>query len=179
MIRYALKCAEGHRFESWFQSASAYDKLASAGLVTCAVCDSTSVQKAIMAPRVQPARDTAPVPERDNQSETGNNQSDVATSETPPSAATKTEMVQGHTTGQNLTSEKTEFEKSVSALRKQVETHSDYVGRDFAQQARSMHLGDSPSRAIYGEAKLEEAKDLIEDGVPIVPLPFRVTKKTN
>ena len=54
MIRYALKCAEGHSFESWFQSASAYDKLAAAGMVTCAVCGSSSVEKAIMAPRVRP-----------------------------------------------------------------------------------------------------------------------------
>ncbi len=53
MIRYALKCAEGHSFESWFQSASAFDRLDAAGHVTCAVCGSTEVDKAMMAPRVR------------------------------------------------------------------------------------------------------------------------------
>jgi len=52
MIRYALKCAEGHSFESWFQSADAFDGLAAKGLVSCAVCGGTDVKKALMAPKV-------------------------------------------------------------------------------------------------------------------------------
>ena len=59
MIRYTLKCEAEHSFESWFQSASAYEALKAAGHVTCAVCGSTSVEKAIMAPRVTAARDKA------------------------------------------------------------------------------------------------------------------------
>ena len=42
-----------------------------------------------------------------------------------------------------------------------------------------MHLGETPERAIYGEAKIEEAKSLIEDGVPVVPLPFAPGRKSN
>jgi hypothetical protein len=42
-----------------------------------------------------------------------------------------------------------------------------------------MHLGDVPERSIYGEAKPDEARALIEDGVPVMPLPFRPTRKTN
>ena len=56
MIQYALKCKEGHQFDSWFQNAEALDKLRQAGMVTCAVCGSPHVEKAIMAPRVRPAR---------------------------------------------------------------------------------------------------------------------------
>ena len=52
MIRYALKCADGHSFDSWFQSAGAYDTLSERGMVSCVVCGSTDVDKAIMAPRV-------------------------------------------------------------------------------------------------------------------------------
>ena len=63
MINYALKCANGHRFDSWFQSTEAYDKLTSAGMVACAVCGDTQVDKAVMAPRVRPARSAAPVPD--------------------------------------------------------------------------------------------------------------------
>jgi hypothetical protein len=52
MIRYALACDEGHAFESWFANSAAYDRQVKRGLVSCPVCNSTKVEKAIMAPRV-------------------------------------------------------------------------------------------------------------------------------
>ena len=52
MIRYALACDQGHTFESWFQNSAAYDKQAKRGLVTCPVCGSAKVEKALMAPRL-------------------------------------------------------------------------------------------------------------------------------
>jgi hypothetical protein len=71
------------------------------------------------------------------------------------------------------------LERAVSELRKQVEANSSYVGGKFAQEARAMHLGDAPERAIHGEAKPEEARALLEEGVPLVPLPFLSSRKTN
>jgi hypothetical protein len=70
-------------------------------------------------------------------------------------------------------------ETAMAELRKKVETESDYVGMQFAKEARAMHDGDAPLRSIYGEAKPEEAKSLIEDGVPVAPLPFVPKSKTN
>ncbi|MCL4676262.1 MAG: DUF1178 family protein, partial [Pararhodobacter sp.] len=52
MIRYTLKCDQGHDFESWFASASAYDSLRKAGHVACALCGSVAVEKTLMAPAV-------------------------------------------------------------------------------------------------------------------------------
>ncbi|HAC48262.1 MAG TPA: DUF1178 domain-containing protein, partial [Sulfitobacter sp.] len=52
MIRYALKCEAGHGFDSWFQSAAAFDSLARGGHLSCAVCGSAEVRKSLMAPRV-------------------------------------------------------------------------------------------------------------------------------
>lgn len=79
----------------------------------------------------------------------------------------------------SLTKAETEQEKALAKLRDEVEKNSDYVGMNFAAEARAMHEGDSPTRAIYGEAKLEDAKSLIEDGVPVAPLPFTPKAKTN
>jgi len=64
MIRYALKCGNNHSFESWFQSAAAYDGLRAAGMITCPECDDKAVEKSLMAPKVRPARGKAaePVP---------------------------------------------------------------------------------------------------------------------
>lgn len=152
MIQYSLKCAQDHRFESWFQSADAYDKLAAAGMVSCAICGSTQVEKAIMAPRVTPARNkAAPAAEPD-----------PAPTAPPP-----------------LSQPQSEAERALSEMRRQIEENSDYVGADFATEARAMHEGDAPERAIHGEARLDEAKALIEDGVPVAPLPFMPAKKVN
>jgi hypothetical protein len=52
MIKYALSCAEGHAFESWFPDSAAYDKQRKRGFVVCPECGSTRVDKAIMAPAV-------------------------------------------------------------------------------------------------------------------------------
>jgi len=77
------------------------------------------------------------------------------------------------------TAKRADAVEKLQALRAEVEANSDYVGRDFVSQARAMHLGDAPERAIHGEAKLAEAKALIDEGVPILPLPFIPKAKTN
>jgi hypothetical protein len=70
-------------------------------------------------------------------------------------------------------------EEALKALRREMETNSDYVGSSFALEARRIHDGDAPQRAIYGEAKLEDARKLLEDGVPVMPLPFLPARKAN
>ncbi|MEQ1752770.1 MAG: DUF1178 family protein [Micropepsaceae bacterium] len=56
-------------------------------------------------------------------------------------------------------------------VRKQVEKDAEYVGERFADEARAIHLGDAKERQIYGEATLKDARDLIEEGIPVAPLP--------
>ena len=70
-------------------------------------------------------------------------------------------------------------EQALAEMRKEVEANSEYVGLNFASEARDIHDGIAPDRAIYGEAKPEDAKKLIEDGVPVAPLPFRPGRKSN
>lgn len=67
----------------------------------------------------------------------------------------------------------------IAALRAEIEAKADYVGLRFADEARRMHAGDIETRAIYGEAKLQEARALLEEGVPIAPLPFRPRARQN
>ncbi|WP_370245059.1 DUF1178 family protein [Salipiger sp.] len=144
MIQYSLRCAQDHRFDSWFQSATAFDKLHAAGMVSCAVCGSTEVEKELMAPRVNVGSEkarTAP--------------------ETPLSAPANP------------------AEQALKELRKEIEKSSDYVGRDFAREARAMHSGEAPARSIWGETRGDEAKKLIEEGVPVAPLPFLPTRTSN
>ena len=140
MIRYDLKCDQNHGFDSWFQSAAAYDRLAGAGQVCCPVCGSARVEKQLMAPAVAPARTAKAHP---------------------------------------LTTPSNPHEEALAALRRELEEKSEYVGLGFAAEARRMHEGASPERAIHGEAKVEEARKLLEDGIPVMPLPFLPARKAN
>lgn len=144
MIQFTLKCDKDHRFDSWFASAAAFDKLQSAGLIKCAVCGSNAVEKALMAPRVRDSK-TADKADR-----------------TGP-----------------LSAEPNTAEQAMAQMRRHVEENSEYVGMNFAKEARDIHNGEAPDRAIYGEAKPKEAKALMEDGVPVAPLPFVPGRKTN
>lgn len=145
MIQYAMKCDNDHRFDSWFQSAAAFEKLKSAHLITCSVCGSERVEKAIMAPRVQLGKVESP------------------TQKTAPS----------------LREPNSPAEQAMAEIKRKIEASSEYVGDGFVREARAMHEGETPERAIYGEAKLDEAKKLIEDGVPVLPLPFMPGRKIN
>ena len=145
MIRYTLKCAEGHRFESWFQSADAFDTLNAKGMVACSICGSGDVQKAMMAP---------PVPKKGKAEGREAPERPLAEPQHPA-------------------------EEMLRKMREHVEKNSTYVGGSFAKEARAQHLGDKPERAIHGEANAQEARSLIEDGVPILPLPGPPPEKSN
>ncbi len=58
------------------------------------------------------------------------------------------------------------------AAQRKLEASADYVGSNFAVRARALHDGDEPPRNIYGEATIAEARDLVSDGIPTLPLPF-------
>ncbi|RCW88169.1 DUF1178 family protein [Paracoccus lutimaris] len=142
MIRYSLRCDQGHDFDGWFRSSDGFETLRAAGQVSCAICGSVQVEKALMAPRVAHG---------------GGDEPGTTDLHTPRD---------GH-------------EAALEKLRRHVEANSDYVGMSFAAEARAMHEGEAPERAIHGEARLEDARKLIEDGIPVAPLPFRARQRAN
>jgi hypothetical protein len=68
--------------------------------------------------------------------------------------------------------------EAMSRVRQHVEENFDDVGDAFASEARAIHEGRSEDRGIYGQATSAEVRDLVEDGVPIAPLPPEPVKKT-
>ncbi|MFN3513235.1 MAG: DUF1178 family protein [Phenylobacterium sp.] len=68
--------------------------------------------------------------------------------------------------------------EAIGKVRRHVEENFDYVGDAFASEARAIHEGRSEDRGIYGEASPAEVKKLVEDGVPVAPLPPVPPKKT-
>lgn len=155
MVRYSLRCAEGHAFESWFAGSAAYDTLRARGLVTCPECGSAEVGKSLMTPRVRPGREAAvsPAPHKPPESK--------------PAPSGGREIAVGRA------------ERAMAELRAKIEATTDYVGPRFAAEARAMHEGEKDARPIWGETTREEARALAEDGVPALPLPFGPRAKSN
>lgn len=148
MIRYALRCERGHAFESWFQSSSAYDSQRKRGLVACPMCDSTKVDKAIMAPRIARKGKSKSAPEP------------VAA---PAEDTASTSLV--------MAPQERELLSKLRELRDHVLKNADDVGNRFPEEARKMHYGDAEHRAIYGEATAEEARSLVDEGIEVAALP--------
>ena len=79
----------------------------------------------------------------------------------------------------SLTAPRDPREEVLARMRRHVEENSDYVGPGFAAEARAIHNGTAPERTIWGEAKPEEARALLEDGIPVAPLPFLPKRHAN
>jgi hypothetical protein len=152
MIRYALTCDQGHQFESWFQNSAAYDKQTKRALVTCPVCGSAKVAKAIMAPRL--ANGNAPEPPA----------ALPPAPATPPAPSAKAQVAM-------ISPGERELRQKLKELRDHITKNANYVGPRFPEEARKIHYGETDRRSIYGEASADEAKELHEEGIEFHPLP--------
>ena len=69
--------------------------------------------------------------------------------------------------------------KNIKKYKKIIEKNFDYVGDNFTEEAKKIKYGEIEEHPIYGEASLEQTKELIEEDIPFAPLPWGPTKKTN
>ena len=153
MIRYALLCPRDHGFEAWFPDSDAFDRQSEAGQVSCPACGAAEVRKAVMAPAVRRSsgkRVAAPAPV------------EVPAAEPASAADVPAPIVDEG------------FARMRAALREihaKLKRDAVDVGPAFPDQARRIHDGDAPPRAIYGTATDDEVRALVEDGVGILPIP--------
>lgn len=137
MIRYALRCADGHDFDGWFSDSGTYEVQRRRGFVSCPQCGSVKVEKAIMAPAIVGA-------------------------ERPPMEAKPEPLADD---------KRQRLREAVRQIRREIEKNTDDVGPRFPEVARAIHYGETPERAVRGQASTAEAKALIEEGVGIMPVP--------
>jgi hypothetical protein len=152
VIRYALACHNGHDFESWFQNSAAYEKQAKRGLIACPACNSTKVEKALMAPSLKRRDKSTSVVEA------------PAMEPLSPPAPDKAPVAM-------VSEQERELRSKLKELRDHLTSSADYVGPRFPDEARKMHYGDVEHRSIYGEASADDAKALAEEGIEFHPLP--------
>jgi hypothetical protein len=161
MIHYQLRCtstAEEHAFDGWYRDSAAFEALARAGLLDCPVCGGTQVARALMAPAIpkkgRPARNAVvPVP---------------AAPAAPAPAPEAPEQVPAAAAGPMPAQLRAMLQK----LRAEVERNCDYVGADFAEEARRMERGETERRGIFGEASETEAEALREEGIEVARIPW-------
>jgi hypothetical protein len=163
MIRYELRCDQAHEFDGWFKDSAAFDRLAQAGLVECPHCGPTKVAKRLMAPAIpkkgRPARNAKPeaLP------------APVVEAPAPPPAHTSSPP---GLPAAALAAMPAELRAMLRHMRTEIEKNCDYVGADFAEEARKIHHGEAEARGIFGEASEDEAEALREEGIDIARIPW-------
>ena len=156
MILYRLRCAKGHEFDSWFKDSKTYERQEKKSLIGCAVCGSSKVERAIMAPRIgKKGSDEAPI--------------EVPAAPAAAPAAPSAEQQQMAALARHMPKE---LREALLKVRAEVEKNCEHVGDKFAEEARKIHYGESDRRGIYGETSDEEAEALAEEGIEFGRLPW-------
>ena len=150
MIHYSLVCRQTHEFDGWFASSAAFDQQVPSGLVESPVCADRGITRGLMAPNV-PAK--------------SNRRADVVA--VAPSAPEPAQSVA--VAGAAIPDQ---VRSALQKIRAEIERNADYVGPDFADEARRIHNGESDRRAIYGEATPEQAEALADDGIAVAQIPW-------
>jgi|688.fasta_scaffold1204023_1 hypothetical protein len=165
MIRYTLCCDKGHDFESWFRDSEAFDAQRKRKLVTCPVCHSPKVEKTIMAPQVA-RKDrgglNGPLLPVDLPVNDVASPASTAPASTAP-ATTAPALLLGE--------KERELRAMIGEVREKILAVTDDVGDSFSREARAMAEGDTEERPIRGTATAQEWRDLVEDGIGVLPLP--------
>lgn len=150
MIVYDLQCEDArHRFEGWFKSSDEYERQAGRGLLSCPQCGSANVAKALQAPRL---------------SRKGNQI--AAEGRQPPAPRPEAPAAPGPEAAAAIA--------RIAQLQAELLKTSRYVGDTFAEDARAMHYGERPAEQIHGHTTIGEARELIDEGVALLPLPMPV-----
>jgi len=163
MIHYALRCPDAHEFDGWFRDSAAFDQQAEAGLIACPHCASTNISRGLMAPALPRKSNARPEPRIEPRTEP------LAAA---PEGAAQTALEPVPTTSVNVPALPDTVRVALQRLRAEVEKNADYVGEDFAEEARRIHNGEAAARAIYGETTEAQAEALAEDGIEVARIPW-------
>lgn len=140
MIVFDLRCTRDHVFEAWFASSATFEDQRERRLVACPVCADTDIAKAVMAPNIAAKGNRAVAP-----------------------TATASPLTAPAPSAQEMLAKLVELQAAII-------DKSEWVGRSFPDRARAMYLGEETAAPIHGETTAAEARELVEEGVPIAPL---------
>jgi hypothetical protein len=188
MIKYQLICDLTHEFEGWFQTGAAFDAQNEAGLITCPVCDSVKVRRALMTPNLASPKRRRDDVRRLPMAETGHQAHHQVGTNAPSSQAASGQTASAHVaasdpskpasaqaTPSKAAPSQAALGEAIAQLRqlqRKVKSECRDVGTEFATEVRKMHYGDSEPENIYGHSSAEERESLADEGIDIVTLPW-------
>ena len=150
---FDLQCSTLHVFEGWFGSHADYDSQQSRSLVTCPICQSDKIEKRLSAPRLNVGHFKEAAPQ-------------IEGAEQMPASGTTNVMAT-----QPVSKELAQLQAAVLKQMREYVSKTENVGNRFAEEARRIHEGDADARPIRGTATWEQQKELIEEGIGVMPLP--------
>ena len=158
-----LQCALGHVFEAWFASEQDFQDQLAKGLLRCPLCDEGRISKLPSAPRLQLG--------------SKHSTSSSPSSPFPSSSIHEAKKVTQGCEVNGIDPQPLASQAAWMAWSRQVMASLEDVGADFSTIARQMHEGDIPERPIRGEAPLAQVLELLEEGVPVLPLAVSAASK--
>tara|TARA_B100001057_G_scaffold407006_1_gene420682 strand:+ start:238 stop:771 length:534 start_codon:yes stop_codon:yes gene_type:complete len=172
MIKYQLICDLSHEFEGWFQTSSSFDAQIQSELITCPVCGSADVRRALMTPNLaSPKRRRRSF--ADDISST--NVADNGAVDNPSLPSNQTNSRVSRDIASGASPSVTEIGQAMAQLRQlQRKITAEYrdVGTEFASEARKIHYGESAPENIYGQSSDEEREALADEGIDVVAMPW-------
>jgi len=172
MIKYQLVCAKDHEFEGWFQSSGSFSEQSEQGLVSCPMCNSNSVRRALMAPNLaspKTRKSHPPVAQPTAANMSGADQSAANLSaRTAPAAAS----MPGRSFPPEAVEKMAELLGEMRNLQSKIKAECRDVGKNFAEEARKIHYGEVEPEGIYGEVTSEEREQLDEEGIEVLQMPW-------
>ena len=184
MIKYQLICDLTHEFEGWFQTGAAFDAQNETGLVTCPVCDSAKVRRALMTPNLaSPKRrrdDVNRLPASETANQVGNQAGIITPTITPSAQAASahpapSQAAPSQAAPSQAAPSQAALGEAIAQLRqlqRKIKSECRDVGNDFAAEVRKMHYGDRAPENIYGHSSAEERESLADEGIDVVALPW-------
>ncbi len=164
MLVLNLACDSGHGFEGWFGSASDFESQQARGLLSCPLCQSVQVRRMPTAPRLNLSQATEPPAATSSRGAAGSGSSGSASSSSggavpATSAASEAPPMLPEA-----------LQRQVIQAVRQLMAQTEDVGSGFAEEARRIHYGEAEPRGIRGQATLDEARELVEEGIEVLPL---------
>ena len=150
MIKYSLKCSEDNckkmePFDGWFQNSTSFEKQIKAGYISCPYCGSLNIKKNLMSPSVKSTKEI----------KSKMNSKNIKHNELHKNRNKEIDMM-----------------VVLRNLKKEIQKNAEFVGKNFAKEAKAIHEGKSKERAIYGHADTKDLKELKSKNIDVINIPW-------
>ena len=150
MIKYSLKCVEENcnkkkPFDGWFQNSASFEKQIDAGYISCPYCGSLNIKKNLMSPSLKSTKEI--------------------------NLKINSKNIKHNKLNEKI-NKPIDMMVVLRNLKKEIQKNADFVGKNFAKEAKAIHEGKSKERAIYGQADTKDLEELKSKNIDVINVPW-------